>query len=606
MSRRHIVPTKCLLAERMLAHVGLILISPGIGNLLCYLLGVLPMRFFARLKIKAKLGLLLGLSAFALAVSIVAAASFLHQRMLADRIDKARSIVELVTGQAQALENLVRAGKLSREEALERFRTAVYGSWYDNHHDYVMTFFMDGVAIANGNAPDQQGTSRLAAKDSNGKPMVGSMIEVVKDADEGTTEYMFPKPGTKEPLPKLTYVIKFKPWNAVFGTGVWIDDIEADYRDALMKLGGIGLIIMAAVAAIAVAMNRNIAGGLARLKATMGRLAAGDLGVEITETGRGDEVGDMARTVHVFKENAAAMRRLEAEQAELKSAAEAEKRRALAELAARFEARVRGIVDAVSHASADMQAMAKGLSAAAEGTRQQVHAVASGASEATANVETVAVAAEELAASIGEIARQVAQAAATAKQATTQGQDTDRSVASLAAAAERIGEVVALINDIASQTNLLALNATIEAARAGEAGKGFAVVASEVKSLATQTAKATDDIRTQIASIQGETQQAVGAIRSISSTILAVNEISSSIASAVEEQTAATSEISRNVQHAASGTREVSTNVSGVSRASEQASVAAQEAKRAADGLAEQAQALRQEVDQFLATLRAA
>src|SRR5579864_418527 len=211
----------------------LILISPGIANLLCYLLG-LPMRFFARLKIKAKLGLLLGLSALALAVSIVAAASFLHQRMLADRIDKARSIVELVTGQAQALENLVRAGKLSREEALERFRTAVYGSWYDNHHDYVMTFFMDGVAIANGNAPDQQGTSRLAAKDSNGKPMVGSMIEVVKDADEGTTEYVFPKPGTKEPLPKLTYVIKFKPWNAVFGTGVWIDDIEADYRAALM------------------------------------------------------------------------------------------------------------------------------------------------------------------------------------------------------------------------------------------------------------------------------------------------------------------------------------------------------------------------------------
>jgi len=564
------------------------------------------MHFFGRLRIKAKLGLLLGLSALALLVSVLAAASFLHQRMLTDRIDKMRAIVEIVVGQAQALENLVQAGKLSREEALDRFRAAVYGSWYDNHHDYVMTFFIDGVSIANGNAPDQQGTSRLAAKDANGKPMVGSMIEVVKDADEGMTDYMFPKPGTKEPLPKLTYVIKFKPWNAVFGTGVWIDDIEADYRGALMKLGTIGLLIMMAVAAIAFAMNRNIAGGLDRLKATMATLAAGDVAAEITGTDRGDEIGDMARTVQVFKENAAAMRRLEAERAELKAAAEVEKRRALAELAARFEARVRGIVEAVSHASGVMQAMAKGLSAAADGTRQQVQAVASGAGEATANVETVAVAAEELSASIDEIARQVVQAAATAKEAAAQGQDTDRSVASLAAAAERIGEVVALINDIASQTNLLALNATIEAARAGEAGKGFAVVASEVKSLATQTAKATDDIRTQIASIQGETQQAVGAIRSISSTILVVNEISSSIASAVEEQTAATREITRNVQHAAGGTRDVSNHVSGVSRAIEQASTVAQEAKRAADGLAEQATALREEVDQFLATLRAA
>ena len=564
------------------------------------------MHFLDRFKIKAKLGLLLGLSALALTVLVFMAASLMHQRMIDDRIAKLHAIVELLIGQAQALEDQVKAGKITHDEALARFRTAVYGSWYDDHHDYVMTFFLDGVALANGAAPDQQGTSRLGIKDATGKPIIGSMLEVLKTADKGTTEYVFPKPGTKEPLPKLTFVEKFKPWNAFFGTGVWIDDIEAEYRATLLKLAWFGLSILAVVAAITFGVNRNITGSLGSLKAKMAKLAAGDLGVEIGEASRRDEVGDMARTVQVFKENAVAMRRLETEQAELKAQGEAEKRRALGELASRFEERVRGIVEAVSEAASEMQSTAQGLTASAEGTRQRALAVASGAGQATTNVQTVAAASEELSASIAEIGRQVVQAASTAKSAAEEGRKTDHSVASLAEAAEKIGEVVALINDIASQTNLLALNATIEAARAGEAGKGFAVVASEVKSLATQTAKATDDIRAQIASIQGETQSAVQAIRSISSTIMAVNEISSSIASAVEEQTAATQEITRNVQQAAAGTRDVSQNITGVSDAVEKAGSVAQSVKHAADGLAEQAQALRHEVDQFLASLRVA
>ena len=564
------------------------------------------MQFLDRFKIKAKLGLLLGLSALALTVLAMMAASLMHQRMIDDRVAKLHAIVEVLVGQAQALEDQVKAGKITHDEALARFRSAVYGSWYDNHHDYVMTFTMDGVAIANGAQPGQQGTSRLATKDPNGKPIVGSMIALLKTADEGLVDYVFPKPGTKTPLPKLTYVQKFKPWNAFFATGVWIDDIEAEYHAMLWKLSLIGLSIMAVVAIITFGVNRNITGALGSLKEKMAKLAAGDLKVEIAEAARRDEVGDMARTVQVFKENAAQMHRLESEQAELKAQGEAEKRRALGELASRFEARVRGIVEAVSQAASEMQSTSDGLTASAEGTRQKALAVASGAGQATTNVQTVAAAAEQLSSSIAEIGRQVVQAASTAKAAAEEGRKTDQSVASLAEAAEKIGEVVALINDIASQTNLLALNATIEAARAGEAGKGFAVVASEVKSLATQTAKATDDIRAQIASIQGETQSAVQAIRSISATIMAVNEISSSIASAVEEQTAATQEITRNVQQAAAGTRDVSQNITGVSDAVEKAGGVAKGVKHAADGLAEQAKALRHEVDQFLATLRAA
>ncbi|MGO8916146.1 MAG: methyl-accepting chemotaxis protein [Stellaceae bacterium] len=564
------------------------------------------MHFLDRLKIKAKLGLLLGLSALALAAAIMLAANLMHQRMIDDRIAKLHGVVDIVVGTAQALEDQVKAGKLTQEEALERFRTAVYGMWYDDHHDYVFASFLDGVTMANAAAPQQQGTNRLGIKDANGKAITDAFLETLKTADDGVVDYVFPKPGTTEPLLKLSYIKKFKPWNAYFGTGVWIDDIEAEYHAALLRLSLFGLAILAVVGAITWFVNRNITHSLGSLKTKMARLAEGDLKVEISEVSRGDEVGDMAKTVRVFKDNAEAMRRLEAEQAEAKVAAEQEKRRSLGELASRFEERVRGIVDAVAHAAGEMQATSQGLSASTEGTRQQALAVASGASQATTNVQTVAAAAEELSSSIAEIGRQVVQAAGTAKAAADESQKTDRSVASLAEAAEKIGEVVALINDIASQTNLLALNATIEAARAGEAGKGFAVVASEVKSLATQTAKATDDIRAQIASIQGETQSAVQAIRSISSTILAVNEISSSIASAVEEQTAATQEITRNVQQAASGTRDVSQNISGVSDAVEKAGAAAAGVKQAADGLAQQAKTLRHEVDQFLATLRAA
>jgi methyl-accepting chemotaxis protein len=345
---------------------------------------------------------------------------------------------------------------------------------------------------------------------------------------------------------------------------------------------------------------------LTGMTAAMRRLAGGDTSVAVVGVGRRDEIGEMAKAVEVFKNNAVEMTRLQVEQEELKRQAERDRRRAAHELADSFEATVKEVVGSVSSSSTEMEATAQSMSSTADRTKHQALAVAAACEEASANVETVAAAAEELTASVAEIGRQVEQASRIAQSATEQGARTDATVHGLATAAQRIGEVVALIDDIASQTNLLALNATIEAARAGEAGKGFAVVASEVKALASQTARATEDIRSQIAAIQGATDTAVTAIREICGTIVEINSISAAITSAVEEQGAATQEIARNIQEAARGTEQVSANIGGVTTSTADTGAAASQVLSSANELAQQSARLTAEVDRFLATVRAA
>ncbi|WP_374379837.1 methyl-accepting chemotaxis protein [Dongia sp.] len=333
-------------------------------------------------------------------------------------------------------------------------------------------------------------------------------------------------------------------------------------------------------------------------------LADGRLETEIFGTERKDEIGEIAATTQVFKENMVKARDLAAEQEALKQKAAEDQRIAMNKLADDFESSVSGIVGTVSSSATELEKSAQGMSATAEQTNRQSTAVAAAAEQATANVQTVAAAAEELTSSITEIGRQVAQSAAVAKKAVDETTRTNDVVVSLSSEAEAIGDVVKLISEIASQTNLLALNATIEAARAGDAGKGFAVVASEVKNLATQTAKATDDISAKIGAIQQATEQSVSAIQTIARIIDEMSQISGTIAAAVEEQGAATQEISRNVLQASQGTSEVSTNIAGVTTAAGETGHAASQVLTAAADLGKQSELLRAQVTSFIANVR--
>ena len=344
---------------------------------------------------------------------------------------------------------------------------------------------------------------------------------------------------------------------------------------------------------------------LAFMTREMTKLANGDLNIEIEGADRADEVGGLARSLQVFKENAVTARRLEAEQRQEQVQKES-RQQAVEEYITVFDQQVCEALDTLSAASTEMHATAGSMSSTAVETSRQTTAVATASDQASANVATVAAATEQLHASTNEISRQVTQSAEFARTAVVEADRTNATIQGLAETAQKIGEVVSLIQSIASQTNLLALNATIEAARAGEAGRGFAVVASEVKALANQTAKATEDISTQIAAIQGETSLAVDAIKAIGGTIRQMNEIASAIAAAVEEQGAATRDISNNIQLVAQGTNGVATNIAGVNEAAQETGTAAGQVLTAADDLSRQADKLRTNVNGFLGKIRAA
>ncbi|HEX2843090.1 methyl-accepting chemotaxis protein [Hyphomicrobium sp.] len=392
-----------------------------------------------------------------------------------------------------------------------------------------------------------------------------------------------------------------------------IDEAERQYHIAENSVaranwGMIAGLVLAA-AAFAFALWTTIAAVARPLSAItdcMLRLARGERGLSIPGAGRKDEVGSMAQAVQVFKDNAEETLRLREAQKEAEERAAQQRKADMHKLASQFQAAVGGIIDTVSAASAQLESAANALTQTASTTHERSGSVAAASEQTSANVQGVAAASEQLASTVTEISRQVQTSSSIAQDAVKQASMTNARVTELSQSADRIGDVIGLINTIAGQTNLLALNATIEAARAGDAGKGFAVVAQEVKALASQTAKATSEIEQQIAHMQTATKDAVDAISEITGTINKMSEIAGAIAAAVEEQGATTQEISRNVIEAAKGTAEVASSITEVSRGASETGSASSQVLSSAKSLSSDSRTLKSEVEKFLVTVRAA
>ncbi|GEO81198.1 chemotaxis protein [Pararhodospirillum oryzae] len=445
----------------------------------------------------------------------------------------------------------------------------------------------------------------MDAVDANGVPYIKNIFAAARNGG-GTTRYLHKRPNSTVKSDKIAYSAYIPGWGWTILSGVYLDDVQAMFRDVVIRVLTIGFLVVIAVAGIAILIGRTITSSLGAVTADMSQIAAGNLNVDIRFAERKDEVGTLARALVTFKKNAEEVDQLRVRQEQNKKESEKERRSMMLDLATRFESSVSGIVTSLTHAAEKLKSSATTMTSIADTTRDQSQKVAAGSEEASQNVETVAVATEELTASIGEIGRQIQQSNVVAQQATAEAAAARETVDGLAQAATRIGDVVQLISSIAAQTNLLALNATIEAARAGDAGKGFAVVAGEVKTLASQTARATEDITRQITSIQDASTNAVSAIASIADVINRINDTSAAIASAVEQQSAAAKEISRNIDHAAAGTQAVSSTIEGVRDGAARTGSAAGEVNTASGDLVTQVGHLKDEMGRFLGHIRAA
>jgi len=513
-------------------------------------------------------------------------------------IEAAHSIIEHY-GKEEA------EGRMTRDQAQSAARLAIKDLRYDKV-EYAWINDYNAVIVMHPIKPQLDGKDLSEFKDKGGKALFSEFVKVVKADGAGFVDYLWPKPGFENPVPKISYVKGYGPWQWIVGSGIYLDDVDAAFNQYMMTLGGVTLGILVVLAVIAILIARGITGPLGSITRNMEKLAEGDHDIEVMHTDDQSEIGTLARTMGVFQERAVEMEALQQNQIEAERQASEQRAQERTSLANEFDQKVGGLISTVSTSAGQLQSAAQGMSSNADQANAEARKVTGASESASTSVQAVATAAEELSASITEISSQVTRSTQIASDAVSEAEKTNAKVKGLSDAANKVGEVINLITDIAEQTNLLALNATIEAARAGDAGKGFAVVASEVKNLANQTAKATEEIGAQIGAIQSATSEAADAIAGISKTISTMDEISSGIAAAIEEQGAATNEISRNAELAATSTNQVNGSISSVSGAVEETGSASSEVLSSANDMARQADDLRTEANGFLDKIRAA
>ncbi len=555
-----------------------------------------------RFKIGHRLLGLVGLLAIAVTTLTAFNLWVLYDDLVTEKQAQTRRLVETAHSFAQHYQKKAATGELTVEDAkktaLETLRNLRY-----EQTEYFWVNDIGGRMLMHPTQPRLEGQNLLELKDARGELIFADMVDIVTRQGGGHYSYYWPTTGDSQL--KVSFVQGLEEWGWVIGSGIFITDVGEVFWAAAIQMALLSVLVLTIACALAVAIARSISTPLARMTAAMETLASGDLSIAIPARGQSDEIGAMAKAMMVFKDSLLRndeLARQALEQQEIRD------RRAhkLNELTSGFGQQINQPLESVAGAATQMRATADSLSDMADEAKTRSQSCVTAADAASSNVQTVASAAEELATSIQEIGRQVERSVDIANVAVDDAQSCNQTVESLATSAKKIGEVVELITSIAQQTNLLALNATIEAARAGEAGKGFAVVASEVKSLATQTAKATEEISIQIAGIQEATGTTVASIQGIGTRIREMSQISAQVAAAVEQQNAATKEIADNVQRAASGTQDVATNMAGVGETVSKTSQASADVQAASTELSQQANQLKTMVERFLAEIRAA
>ena len=511
-------------------------------------------------------------------------------------------VVETAVSIAAGYEAQARLGTLPEAEARGRAIVAIKSMRYRGQ-EYFWINDLSARIVMHPFRPELDGTDASAMADPNGFRLFMAFADKVRASGSGVVSYLWPRPGSVAPIEKMSYVQGFAPWGWVIGSGVYVDDLRAEQREVLITGATLAAVGVAAVALAVWLIGRGIVGPLTAATEATRRIAEGALDETIFGTDRRDEIGVLARALETFRSQGVAKLALEASIA-ADTAAKERRRQAMEQHTADFAGSMSGVMGSIVAAASDMRVTAEGVATAAGETREAVRVNSADAVASSESLTVVAAAAEELTSSVNEIARQVGQAAAATTDAVTSATDTEAMIRSLSREADEISNVVRIIAAVAGKTNLLALNATIEAARAGDAGKGFAVVATEVKTLAQQTAQATEAIGRQVSAIQTAVAGAVGAVRRVTQAIGNVSAISTAIAAAVEEQSAATHEISQQVQASARRTLATTEALGTVARIADATQQSSRDALRAAACVAQVSDEMRREVDDFLAAMQ--